>query len=129
MDVILGIKNVISKSKGYSWCYNCGYTWEIVKSVTIPYTTRFPDRPKGGMFPICQQCFDLLEEKDILEYAKRLLNEWIKSAETFGEEFKNHKESLKINYNNYLDNLKYNIHYMKENKEKEVSKYEKGIEI
>lgn len=112
----MDIKNFISKMKGYGSCYNCGRTWEFVEGAYIPYETRLPSPPHSSMFPICTECFDSANEEDILKHTKVLLDSWIKESVGLSDEFKEYKEKLRSGYNEYLDNLKHNIHYMKERK-------------
>lgn len=106
-------KNFVSKMKGYSSYMKCGYTWEFVEGAYIPYETKLPNYPPGSMFPVCTECFNSISEEDILKYAKMLLDSWIKESGV-SDELKDHREKLRSKYDEYLDNLKHNIHYMKE---------------
>ena len=113
------VSNFLSKLKGYSWCYYCGYTWEIVEGAYIPYKERLPEQ-NGGMFPICSECFDKLGEDEICKYCGDLMGSWIaehvKSSVGVKDDDCIKKDLIKLteNYNLYLDNIKYNVRYMKE---------------
>lgn len=63
-------KNLIENIKGYSSCSKCGDTWNWKKSHSIPFEG-------GGMFPLCEECYQSATEKEKISYATILINEWI----------------------------------------------------
>lgn len=92
-------KNQLGQLKGYSGCGRCGDTWNWKESETIYYSER------KGMFPICKECFKELDEKEILDYCKKLMKHWGTGS-----------PDISKNWDKIVDNLKADIHKLKKSK-------------
>ena len=67
-------KNWRGDLKGYGRCQCCGDSWSWKKSCSIKY------EKNSSMFPICQECFDRIDETVILQYCKRLIAKWLSTG-------------------------------------------------
>ncbi|GAH45424.1 unnamed protein product [marine sediment metagenome] len=88
---------LIGRSKGYSGCGRCGGTWNWKEGETIYYSEG------RGMFPLCKECFEELDEEEILSYCKKLMKCWIGMGSS----------DISKNWDKMVDNLKTDIHKLK----------------
>lgn len=64
------IKNFIGSLQGYSGCSHCGGTWNWKKDHNIPYSD------SGGMFPLCEECYQKLSPEERYDYCLELWRSW-----------------------------------------------------
>lgn len=66
------IRNYLGQRQGFSGCLRCGDTWNWKEE----HTTYFPDG-SGGMFPLCQECWEELKTPVARKpYYKKLIEQW-----------------------------------------------------
>jgi len=65
------VQNAALAAQGISCCAHCKNRWGVVEGKTIPYT------PGRGMFPICTECFDILDVDKIIKYVNELVDLWV----------------------------------------------------
>ena len=65
-------KNLIGRHQGFSSCHHCHNTWNWKHRHVIPY------REDGiaGMFPVCDECYEILSPQERYDYCVELYNSW-----------------------------------------------------
>lgn len=58
-------------SPGYSWCFRCLTTWNIVEHHSTPYTEW------SACFPLCEKCWSELTPETRLPFYKQLWRRWL----------------------------------------------------
>ena len=64
------LKNTAGSAKGYSGCSCCGDTWNWKKEHSIPYSD------SGGMFPLCEECYQKLTPQERFDFCRKLWISW-----------------------------------------------------
>ena len=64
------VKNVIGDARGYGGCDRCDDRWNWKKPHTIWYSDA------GGMFPLCEECYQEITPQERYDYCKNLWIEW-----------------------------------------------------
>lgn len=68
------VQNTALAAQGISCCAHCKNRWGVVEGKTIPYS------PGRGMFPICTECFDVLDVDKIIKYVNDLVDLWVSQS-------------------------------------------------
>lgn len=68
---------------GYSYCFRCGFPWDIVKAHVTNYTL------SGGCFPLCEGCWETLGSPEArIEYYKMLIDHWEQTGDPVSDDTK-----------------------------------------
>lgn len=103
---VLGCKRAkiaIGRALGFGGCYHCGMTWNHVEGKTIYYSEG------GGMFPLCEECFDKLSPEEIDPYIEQVVMSWLKSNAEYGLKWGYKQSSQEI-----IESAKAEVRRMKE---------------
>ena len=89
-------RNFIGKRMGFSGCANCGDTWNWKTRHDTNY------REGSSMFPLCEECYQILSPEKRFYYHKKLLDEWILAGL---------ENDLKENYEKILKKIAEEVKY------------------
>jgi hypothetical protein len=65
------IQNRMLARQGVGCCRHCKNHWGVVEGAYIPFASN------RSMFPICKNCFALLDADTIIGYCNELVNTWL----------------------------------------------------